>query len=130
MPLASTIFWRLPTGAPFLATKIYTVTCSPIGSDFLVQPRSSITCGGSVAAVQCVTPFSSVTSKKIWLWGLVHSNFVSVPFKTTGLLMSYTFAVPWCAIAGLGAQEKTDAHDYRDDQLAFHVVLHVMPPLQ
>ena len=63
VPLANTIFWRLPTGAPFLATKIYTVTCSPIVSDFLVHPRSSITCGGSVAAVQCVTPFSSVTSK-------------------------------------------------------------------
>ena len=88
----------------------------------MVHPRSSITCGGSVAAIQWATvPFSSVTSKKIWLWGLVHSNFVIVPFITTALEMSYTLAAPWCARTGAGGGEKDDGD--RDEDSDLFVIL-------
>ena len=71
VPFARTILLRVPTVDPFLAAKMYIVAFSPTGIDFRVQPRSSMTRGGSVYATHWTTvPFASVTSMATSLCGL------------------------------------------------------------
>jgi hypothetical protein len=48
-------------------------------------------------------PLSSFTSTKKWLWGLVHSIFVTVPVRVTGLFESYSAPKEWCATSGIAA---------------------------
>src|SRR4030095_13329618 len=46
-------------------------------------------------------PFSSLTSSEKWLCGLVHSTFVTTPFRVMGLLASNSAPKEWWACAGL-----------------------------
>jgi len=45
-------------------------------------------------------PSGLFTSMWIHAWGLIHSIFVTVPFRITCFLASYSAANAWCADAG------------------------------
>src|SRR5260221_6858360 len=73
---------------------------SPGCSEFLFHPRRRVADGLPASPAQCaMLPLSSFTSNMTMLWGLAHTNFVTVAsFKTT-ILSSYA-AAPWCANSG------------------------------
>ena len=82
-----------------------------------------------MAAIQWSTvPFASVTSKRIWLWGLVHSNFVIVPFIFDRLAVVVDIGGPVVRERRAADQPEKDGRTQNREQVAFDVVLHVMPP--
>jgi len=67
------------------------VTTSPGRSEFLVHPRRRTADGLPASPAQCETlPFSSFASNKTMVWGLAHTNLVTVAcFKTITLSALY-----------------------------------------
>src|SRR5512135_2252094 len=77
------------------------VIMSPGFNEFLVQPRRRTADGLPASPAQWERfPWSSFTSNMSMVWGLAHTNFVTVAcFKTTALSVLYA-ALPWCANDG------------------------------
>src|SRR5262245_60184302 len=78
---------------PSFATNPFTVTVSPILSEFRVQPFLINIAGGPSSTSQLmILPLWSFTSTKKRACGLIQSTFVTGPVIVLGLLRSYCAA--------------------------------------
>src|SRR5437762_5676812 len=77
------------------------MTWVPTGRELLFHPRRNNWFGAPISTFQPTDfPSASLTSMYTQECGLIHSIFVTDPFKVTGLLASNSAENAWCAASG------------------------------